>query len=175
MEIREALRKQLSAARPARYQKDDRGWVDDVADALDLDTVDIDVAAAARAYVRNLARDEEGKATQAGNRLLRDFHKNQALPLDWKGMVNAPIALANVAIVNGEQQKVQERVRLRNASARDFEMWAETENEARERDYAARGEAVSGALEIAAGMRATGALTFEVWAETDAPLEESAA
>lgn len=175
MNLRDLLKKELSTARPARYRMDDRTWVDDVADRVDLDTVDIDLDNAVKAYIRNVARDVEGRATQAGNRLLRDFHKHAALPMDWPSMVLEPIALENVVVVDGAVRKVQERVRLRDATARDFELWAETEDRARQRDYDARGEAVAGAVEIAMSMRSAGVLTFGVWAESVAPVEKSAA
>lgn len=170
MNIREKLAIELSKARPARYEMGDRAWVNEVADNLDLAAVDFDRELALLDYVRSIARDVEGKATQAGNRILREFHKAQALPVDWVAFVNEPIALENVQSIDGKAVKVKERVRLRDATPKDFELWAKTEDEARRRDFDARGEAVSGALEIASRMRAAGAITFMAWAET-APVE----
>lgn len=167
MNIRDLMRQELSRSRPARYSMNDREWVDEVADQIDLDSVEFDIEDAVRLYVRNVARDVEGKATKAGNRLLRDFHNQSGLPGDWLSRVNEPIALENTMIVAGQAKTVKERVRLRDATARDFELWAETEDKARQRDFDARGEAVSGALEIAASMRASGALTFGAWAESE--------
>lgn len=165
MNIRDLLKKELSHARPSRYKMNDRGWIDEVADMIDLDEVDIHVEDALRVYVRNIARDVEGKATKAGNQLMRQYHQESALPIEWMQMVNEPIALENKMVVDDRIQTVKERVRLRDATARDFEMWAETEDIARRRDYEARGEAVSGALEIASQMRTAGALTFWQWAK----------
>lgn len=170
MNIREKLAIELSKARPARYEMGDREWINEVADNLDFSSVDFDRDLAVIDYVRGMARDVEGKATQAGNRILREFHKAQALPVDWVAFVNEPIALENVQSIDGKAVKVKERVRLRDATPKDFELWAKTEDEARRRDFDARGEAVSGALEIASRMRAAGAITFMAWAET-APVE----
>nr|DAP66172.1 MAG TPA: hypothetical protein [Caudoviricetes sp.] len=170
MNIREKLAIELSKARPARYEMGDRGWVDAVADGLDVDAIDFNREMAFRDYLRSIARDVEGKATKAGNRLMREFHAAQALPVDWVSFVNEPIALENSQVVDGKTVKVKERVRLCDATPKDFELWARTEDEARRRDYAARGEAVSGALEIASRMRAASAITFMAWAET-APVE----
>lgn len=166
MNIRDLLKKELSVARPSRYAMNDRGWIDEVADSIDLDQVDVSTEEAIRVYVRNIARDVEGKATKAGNQLMRQYHQESALPIEWMQMVNEPIALENKVVVDDRIQTVKERVRLRDATARDFELWAETEDAARRRDYDARGEAVSGALEIASQMRAAGALTFWQWAKS---------
>lgn len=170
MNLREYLARELSKARPPRYTMNERGWVDEVADSTDLRAVDFDTERALTDYVRNVARDVEGKATQVGNRLMRDFHKLQALPMDWASYVNEPISLENVQVIDGKTVKVNERVRLRDATPKDFELWARTEDAARKRDFDARGEAVHGALDIASRMRAAGAITFMAWAET-APVE----
>lgn len=170
MKLRDYLSRELSKARPARYDMNERAWVNEVADGVDLEAVDFDKDRALIDYVRNVARDVEGKATQAGNRLMREFEDLQVLPMDWLAMVNEPIALENAQVIDGKDVKVKERVRLRDATPRDFELWAKTEEEARQRDFKARGKAVSGALEIASRMRAAGAITFIAWAET-APVE----
>lgn len=166
--LRNELSRKLNAARPERYTNP--AWVDEVADQIALD--DIQRQQAARDYVRQVARDVEGKATRSANRLMREFHKNQCLPIDWAQYLSAPIAIVNVVIVDGKPRKVHERVRLADATPTDFELWAETENAARERDYRARGESVSGISEIAALMRAAGAVNFLKWAEST---QESAA
>lgn len=174
MDIRSHLKKRLSESRPSRYKMNEREWIDEVADQIDLEVVDFNVDEALRLYVRNLARDVEGKATKAGNHLMRDYHKNATLPLEWQSMVNEPIALENKQIVDGKIKTIQERVRLRDATARDFELWAETEDQARQRDFNARGEAVSGALGIASAMRAAGSLTFWQWAQSRDTQQEAA-
>lgn len=173
MNLRDQLRDQLNKARPQRYNEQERDWVDEVADSFELDREELRTAA--RDYVRNLARDVEGKATQAGNSLMREFYRTGQLPLDWQLTGHLPISVENTITVNGQVKTVKERVKLSAATAKDFELWAEAEDRARNRDFAARGEAVQGAQMIAAQMRATGALTFAVWAREFAPVENSAA
>lgn len=174
MNIRELLKQKLSNARPARYTMDDREWIDDVADRINLDEVEVSIDDALRDYVRNQARDVEGKATKAGNKLMREFYKNAALPFGWLSMVNEPIALENKQIVDGRIKTVKERVRLRDATSRDFELWAETEDAARNLEFRARGEAVEGARSIAREMQRAGVTTFGEWAENYAPVEAAA-
>lgn len=161
-DLRNELSRKLNAARPERYTNS--AWVDEVADQIALD--DIQRQQAAREYVRQVARDVEGKATRSANRLMREFHRNQCLPIDWAQYLSVPIALVNVVVVDGKPRKVHERVRLADATPTDFELWAETENAARERDYQARGEAVCAALEWAEAIRAAGAVNFRKWAES---------
>lgn len=173
MSLRDELREKLNKARPERYGEQERDWVDDVADSFDLDAEELRTAA--RDYVRNVARDVEGKATQAGNGLMRQFYRTGQLPLDWQITGHLPISVENTVTVNGRVKTVKERVKLAYATARDFDLWARAEDAARNRDFAARGEAVQGAQMIAAQMRATGALTFGVWAREFAPVEDSAA
>lgn len=164
MDIRELLKKKLAVARPERYTMADREWIDEVADGIDP-TDDFEMQEAFRKYVRTIAREVEGKATKAGNRIMREYHQEGALPFNWAAMIDEPIALENAVIVDGEIKIVKERVKLRYATARDFELWAETEDRARHRDFDARGESVSGAMEIAQSMRAANALTFFEWAD----------
>lgn len=173
MSLRDELRDKLNKARPERYGEQERNWVDDVADEVNLDVEELRTAA--RDYVRNLARDVEGKATQAGNSLMREFYRTGQLPLDWQLTGHLPISVENTTTDGVQIKTVKERVKLSAATARDFELWAEAEDRARNRDYAARGEAVQGAQMIAAQMRATGALTFAAWAREFAPVENSAA
>lgn len=161
-DLRNELSRKLNAARPERYTNP--AWVDEVADQITLD--DIQRQQAAREYVRQVARDVEGKATRSGNQIMRQFHTYQCLPIDWAQYLAVPIALVNVVVVDGKPTKVHERVRLADATPTDFELWAENENASRERDYQARGEAVSGAREIAESMRAVGAVNFRKWAES---------
>lgn len=173
MSLRDELRDKLNKARPERYSEQERDWVDDVADTLNLDVEELRTTA--RDYVRNVARDVEGKATQAGNSLMRGFYRTGQLPLDWQLTGHLPISVENTVTVNGQVKTSKERVKLSAATAKDFELWADAEDRARNRDFAARGEAVQGAQMIAAQMRATGALTFGVWAREYAPVELPAA
>lgn len=173
MSLRDELRNKLNNARPERYGEQERDWVDDVADEINLGVEELRTAA--RDYVRNLARDVEGKATQAGNSLMRQFYRTGQLPLDWNVTGHLPISVENTVTNGGQVKTVKERVKLASATARDFELWAEAEDRARNRDFAARGEAVQGAQMIAAQMRATGALTFAVWAREFAPVADFAA
>lgn len=173
MSLRDELRNNLNKARPERYGEQERDWVDDVADDINLDVEELRTAA--RDYVRNLARDVEGKATQAGNSLMRQFYRTGQLPLDWKVTGHLPISVENTVTDGGQVKTVKERVKLAAATARDFELWAEAEDAARNRDFAARGEAVQGAQMIAAQMRQSGATTFAVWAREFAPVEDFAA
>ncbi|AKF28229.1 hypothetical protein YH66_12080 [[Brevibacterium] flavum] len=164
--LRELLKKELSKSRPARYSMDDRKWIDDVADKIDPNKADLEIKHVVRDYIRTIAKEVEGKATRAGNQLMREFFQEEALPFNWQQMVNEPIALENMSIVDGQIKLLKERVRLRDATPRDFELWAQTEDRARQRDYEARGEAVSGAMQIAQRMRRAGTLTFWQWAES---------
>ncbi|MGV3159829.1 hypothetical protein ACEE23_01840 [Corynebacterium sp. 32222D000AT] len=175
MDLHTTLRKQLDKARPHRYSESEKQWVDDVADGLHINLSEQDMEAAARSYVRRAARDLEGQATKGGNRLLRHFHSTGQLPIDWAMYGDMPISLENKVLVAGKEEIVKERVKLAHATHHDFEMWAETEQRARERDYNARGAAVQGALQIALEMKSAGVLTFAAWAQEFAPVEESAA
>ncbi|MDD7587230.1 MAG: hypothetical protein SPK00_07870 [Corynebacterium glucuronolyticum] len=173
MNKKDALTKEIDRARPDRYLDNDRDWLHDVADRMAL--TQIELRTIAREYMRRLAREIEGQATKGGNRLMRHFHETRQLPLDWQMYANLPIAFKNKQIVDGQEVTVYERVKLAKATARDFELWAECEEQARQRDYKARGNAVSGALQIALEMKTSGSLTFGAWANSFANVDEPAA
>lgn len=158
MNKKDALTKEIDRARPDRYLDNDRDWLHDVADRMAL--TQIELRTIAREYMRRLAREIEGQATKGGNRLMRHFHETRQLPLDWQMYANLPIAFKNKQIVDGQEVTVYERVKLAKATARD---------------YKARGNAVSGALQIALEMKTSGSLTFGAWANSFANVDEPAA
>lgn len=165
--------KYLAPARPDRAENDSMEWVDEVADQVALD--ELTTQEAARRYLRNFARNVEGQSTKAANGLLRNFYRTGQLPIDWEMSADLPISFDNTVIRDGKPVTVKVRVKLGHATSHDFELWAETEDKARERDYSARGESVQAARTVANGMRESGAMTFSTWAREFAPVEKSAA
>ena len=166
MSFDEMITSRLNMARPDRYRSFD--WVDDVAESIDIDEIDLRVAAAE--WVRSKCRKAEGEATKSGNRMFRHFHKTGQLPLEWESVEAFPISIENVVVVDGKTKTLNERVKLGAATASDFSSWAEAEKRVADRDYQARLDAVAGAREIASRMKAGGFLTFSAWART-APVE----
>lgn len=162
MSFDEMISRRLNQARPERYQSFD--WVDEVAESIDIE--DIDVTIAVREWVRSKCRKAEGSATKSGNRLFRDFHKTGQMPLEWESIAKLPISLENRRVVDGKARLFKERVKLGSATTRDFDLWAIAENEAADRDHAARLEAVAGARAISARMKRAGVITFAEWART---------
>lgn len=171
MSFDEMVTRRLNMARPDRYKSFD--WVDDVAESIDID--DIDVTMAAREWVRSKCRKAEGVATKSGNRMFRDFYKNGQLPLEWESIAEFPISIENVVVVDGKAKTVKERVKLGAATTSDFSAWADAEQKAADRDHAARLDAVAGAREIAACMKRAGIITFTEWARTAPVAEDGAA
>ena len=173
MITKQEMMKHLTTARPNRAENDKMSWVDDVADRIAMN--ETDKQEAARMYLRSFARSVEGQSTKAANKVLCDFHRTGQLPLDWEMSAEMPISFDSTLIRKGKVVTVKVRVKLGHATSRDFELWAETEDKARARDYAARGESVQAARSISQGMKDSGALTFRSWAHDFAPVEESAA
>lgn len=160
----------LDTYRPDRYR--DMEWV---ADAVREITIDVeDQQQVIREYIERKARQHEGQNTKLGNRLFREFYTTNQLPIGWEQIKHLPISLANEQIVDGEVKKVNERVKLQAASAKDIELWASGERRAADRDHEKRLEAVRGAEKIAALMREAGVLRFSDWAITFSIADEAA-
>lgn len=173
MSLESVIAKRLDKARPPRYLDTESGWVEDVADSIEL-TVE-ETEESIRAYKRAVARRVEGNATKSGNNMLRAFYRTGQLPLDWATFTAKPISLENTVVEDGVTKRVKERVQLGRATARDFALWAETEQRNRQRDYDSRGDAIKGAQLIASQMQKSGALTFTAWASEFAQVEKPAA
>lgn len=173
MSLETTISARLDKARPPRYLDGESSWVEEVADSIDL-TIE-ETEESIRAYKRAVARRIEGNATKSGNNMMRMFYRTGQLPLDWATFTTKPISLENTVIESGEAKRVKERVQLGHATARDFTLWAETEQRNRQRDYDARGDAIKGAERIAFEMQSSNAMTFSEWAQRHAPIEESAA
>ena len=164
MDLREKVSALLSKNRPSRYSMSDREWIEDAIRDIDTEDISLNVQDLVRERLLTMAYDIEGQATRAGNSIMREFHKAGALPIGWHHSISNPIAIEYSVLKKGKEVTVRERVRLAKATPKDFQLWAETEKRARERDYRARGEAIQGAIDIASSMIAGGFFYFEQWA-----------
>lgn len=175
MDMKDRLAALLTKNRPSRYTDTEQDWIEDSIDQLLAEEQDIDADRIVRDHLRALAKRAEGTATKSANGLLRHYGEHGCLPVAWRSFLSCPISIENEKIVDGKPVRVRERVKLAQATGRDFQLWAETEERQRNRDYKARGMAVSGASALGAEIPGAGFMSFFAWAEAVAPVEESEA
>ena len=146
----------LNERRPERYV--DKKWIDDVADAIPIDTNQIEDIA--RAYLRSQARNLESGFTKSANAIMRDYAQSGQEPLDWEVVGDIPISVKNTRLVDGKTKTVRERVKLSSATPRDLVLWAEEERRAADRDHSSRLLAVEGAEKWARQISESGQLSW---------------
>lgn len=145
------LDRRLNLARPARYDADDKTWVHDVADTVELN--DIEMQEAKRNYVRSRAVQLEANATKSANKSMRKWLVEGAHPLP--GMIDhLPISFKMTVTEGGKEKQKTMRVRFADATVADLEAWARTLTLEAQRTYEAQMETVQ-AIHAAIGeMRA---------------------
>lgn len=131
----------LARYRPERYDAGSTDWMDPVVDLL---MAEIDPDEARRALALSEAKSYEASGTRSTNALLRQVATSGAWPLDWMERRNWPLALDG------------KRVRLGDATADDFDDFANRERRAAALDFTARDDACEGAQKIAAMIREQG-------------------
>jgi hypothetical protein len=124
----------VARCRPDRYHAGDIDWAAAVVDAI---ADSIPAAVAQQRTAEQIVRGVERTATRRTNKLMREVLTAGALPLDWMDCADWPMAVA------------EERVCLRAMTAEDLRRFADDEEEAASKDFAARLDAVKGARLLA--------------------------
>lgn len=137
--LNEEIDRLLDRHRPARYDSSDKAWMAPVESAV---ADRIPITEARRRAAAEIVRRREAEATKSANRLLRTVGETGQPPLDWMDMACRPIAWG------------EHRVRLDEATPRDFLDWATEERRRADRDHEARIKTVEGAELIGNGMAA---------------------
>lgn len=131
----------LARHRPERYDAGNTDWMEPV---LVLLEAEIDPDEARRALALSEAKAFEASSTRSTNALLRQIEATGTWPLDWMERRNWPLAIEG------------KRVRLGDATAEDFDDFANRERRAASLDFTSRNKACEGALRLAAMIRKQG-------------------
>lgn len=134
----------LADARPDRYTAGDISWATDV---LDVIAESIPVAEARARSAEQIVKAIEAAATRRTNRLMRSLIGSGGMPLDWFELCREPLSVAG------------ERVALESLTPADLREFADGEEEAAQKDFASRLDAVKGARELADEIASAGCVT----------------